>query len=122
MQLPNIPEYLLSYAAICALGATLQPVHMPYLRAELSTLLGHSGAQMFICAIRPEGIEAVKHVVPLSELFAALAGSTPLELPHKRSAEERFLLLYTSGTSDKPSGVPHGQRGFLGTRRRPCPR
>ena len=48
VQLPNIPEYLLSYAAICALGATLQPVHMPYRRAELSTLLAHSEAKVFI--------------------------------------------------------------------------
>src|SRR5687767_11157176 len=49
VQLPNVPEYLLSYAAVCALGATLQPVHMPYRRAELATLLSHSGARAFIC-------------------------------------------------------------------------
>jgi len=114
VQLPNIPEYLLSYAAICALGATLQPVHMPYRRAELSHLLGHSGAQVFICAARPEGVEGVKHVVPLGERFAALAASAPLERPHPGSPDERFLLLYTSGTTDNPKGVPHAQRGFLG--------
>ena len=114
VQLPNIPEYLLSYAAICALGATLQPVHMPYRRAELSHLLGHSGAQVFICAARPEGVERVKHVIPLGERFAALAASAPLERPHPGSPDERFLLLYTSGTTDNPKGVPHAQRGFLG--------
>jgi cyclohexanecarboxylate-CoA ligase len=114
VQLPNIPEYLLSYAAICALGATLQPVHMPYRRAELSHLLGHSGAQVFICAARPEGVEGVKHVVPLGERFAALAASAPLERPHQGAPDERFLLLYTSGTTDNPKGVPHAQRGFLG--------
>ena len=114
VQLPNIPEYLLSYAAICALGATLQPVHMPYRRAELSHLLGHSGAQVFICATRPEGVDGVKHVVPLGERFASLAASAPLERVHKGSPDERFLLLYTSGTTDNPKGVPHAQRGFLG--------
>ena len=113
VQLPNIPEYLLSYAAICALGATLQPVHMPYRRAELSTLLGHSGAQVFICATRPEGIEGVKHIVPLGERFPALAASAPLERVHAGSPADRFLLLYTSGTTDNPKGVPHAQRGFL---------
>ena len=114
VQLPNVPEYLLSYAAICALGATLQPVHMPYRRAELSHLLGHSGAQVFICATRPEGVDGVKHVVPLGERFASLAASAPLERVHKGSPDERFLLLYTSGTTDNPKGVPHAQRGFLG--------
>jgi len=88
VQLPNIPEYLLSYAAICALGATLQPVHMPYRRAELNHLLGHSGAQVFISATRPEGIEGVKHVVPLGERFAALAACAPLERPRKGSPDE----------------------------------
>ena len=114
VQLPNIPEYLLTYAAICALGATLQPVHMPYRRAELSTLLGHSGAQVLICATRPEGVESVKHIVALGERFPALAASAPLERVHQGSPDERFLLLYTSGTTDNPKGVPHAQRGFLG--------
>jgi len=114
VQLPNIPEYLLTYAAICALGATLQPVHMPYRRAELSMLLGHSGAQVLICATRPEGVEGVKHIVALGERFPALAASAPLERVHQGTADERFLLLYTSGTTDNPKGVPHAQRGFLG--------
>src|ERR671915_246724 len=62
VQLPNIPEYLVCYAAICALGATLQPVHMPYRRAELGHLLAHSGAQVFICAAPLEGVEGISHV------------------------------------------------------------
>ena len=45
VQLPNVPEYLVAYAALCALGAVMQTVHMPYRRAELSTLLAHSRAK-----------------------------------------------------------------------------
>ena len=86
---------------------------MPYRRAELSHLLGHSGAQVFICATRPEGVDGVKHVVPLGERFGSLAASAPLQRVHKGSPDERFLLLYTSGTTDNPKGVPHAQRGFL---------
>ncbi|HEV3009221.1 MAG TPA: AMP-binding protein [Burkholderiales bacterium] len=120
-QLPNIPEYLLSYAAICALGATLQPVHMPYRRAELSTLLGHSEAKAFICLsrLRDERPAGLKNVISLGEPdegavpFSRLAAAAPLDHVREGSPEDRFLLLYTSGTTDDPKGVPHAQRGFL---------
>lgn len=101
VQLPNIPEYLLSYAAICALGATMQPVHMAYRSAEITHLVGHSGARLLI------SLEQAK----------ALAASPPLQRAHQGSSDERFLLLYTSGTTDNPKGVPHAQRGFLGNAR-----
>src|SRR5574341_1391786 len=123
VQLPNVPEYLVSYAAICALGATLQPVHMPYRRAELATLLKHSGTNVFVCLSRfkdeqpaREAMALVKHVVALGEpvdgavAFSSLNGT---QRPHDGSPDERFLLLYTSGTTDNPKGVPHAQRGFL---------
>jgi len=121
IQLPNVPEYLLSYAAICALGATLQPVHMPYRRAELSTLLGHSEARAFICLsrLKEERPPGLKNVVSLGEpeagaiAFSSLASAPALERVPEGSPEDRFLLLYTSGTTDNPKGVPHAQRGFL---------
>lgn len=126
VQLPNIPEYLLTYAAICALGATLQPVHMPYRRAELAHLLRHSEAKVFVCLSRfkeeapaKEALSFVEKVVALGEpvegsvAFSKLAAVAPLERPYSGSPEDRFLLLYTSGTTDNPKGVPHAQRGFL---------
>ena len=127
VQLPNVPEYLLSYAAICALGATMQPVHMPYRRAELAALLSHSDARVFICLSqfkeeRPAAdalaLHLLKHVVALGDAPAAARSFASLmasRLPRLRetSPDERFLLLYTSGTTDNPKGVPHAQRGFL---------
>ena len=126
VQLPNIPEYLLCYAAICTLGATLQPVHMPYRRAELATLLAHSGAKVFICLSRfkeespaREAVSLVRQVVALGEPvegtkgFGSITSAPALERVPESSPEDRFLLLYTSGTTDNPKGVPHAQRGFL---------
>jgi len=126
VQLPNIPEYLLCYAAICTLGATLQPVHMPYRRAELSTLLAHSEAKAFICLSRfkeespaREAVSLVRQVVALGEPvegtkgFGSITSAPALERVPESSPEDRFLLLYTSGTTDNPKGVPHAQRGFL---------
>jgi acyl-CoA synthetase (AMP-forming)/AMP-acid ligase II len=121
VQLPNIPEYLLSYAAICALGATMQPVHMLYRRAELAHLLAHSEANAFIglSRLKEERPPGLKNVVSLGEpephavSFASVSGAPPLERVREGSPGERFLLLYTSGTTDNPKGVPHAQRGFL---------
>jgi acyl-coenzyme A synthetase/AMP-(fatty) acid ligase len=45
----------------------------------------------------------------------------PLDRPWDGSADERFLLLYTSGTTDNPKGVPHAQRGFLANARLSVP-
>jgi acyl-CoA synthetase (AMP-forming)/AMP-acid ligase II len=124
VQLPNIPEYLLTHAALCALGASLQPVHMPYRRAELAHLLKHSETRLFVCLSRfkdqapaKDALPLVERVVALGEpvegavAFSALKGQVK---PHDGSPDERFLLLYTSGTTDNPKGVPHPQRGLLG--------
>jgi cyclohexanecarboxylate-CoA ligase len=128
VQLPNIPEYVLTHAALCALGASLQPVHMPYRRAELAHLLKHSETRVFVCLARfkeetpaREALPLVEKVVALGEPvegavpFSKLAGA--LNKPHDGSPDERFLLLYTSGTTDNPKGVPHPQRGLLGNAR-----
>ena len=126
VQLPNIPEYVLCYAATCVLGATLQPVHMPYRRAELAQLLRHSETGIFVCLSRfkdespaREALSLVEHVVAIGEPvdgtqeFRALSSARPLERVRTQSPDDRFLLLYTSGTTDNPKGVPHAQRGFL---------
>ncbi|HTQ77506.1 MAG TPA: class I adenylate-forming enzyme family protein [Burkholderiales bacterium] len=140
VQLPNVPEYLLCYAALCALGAVLQPVHMPYRRAELAALLRHSGAGVFAglaqfkeeapvreaLALRAElpGLRAVVSVggqVEGADTFESLeAGSAPPSLPAV-GAGDAFLLLYTSGTTDNPKGVPLAYRGFLANARLSVP-
>ncbi len=134
VQLPNIPEYLASYAALCALGAVMQTVHMPYRRAELSTLLAHSRAKAFICLSRFKeeqpaaearslSLPALQHVIAIGEevdgvaAFSSIAGSEEIEKIENCSLDDRFLLLYTSGTTDNPKGVPLAYKGFLANAR-----
>ena len=119
VQLPNIPEYLLVYAGLCALGAVMQTIHMPYRRAELQMLLGHSRAKGFI------GLAQFKDARPGEEAralglldfviddFSVLEKGKALEDVQACSPEDRFLLLYTSGTTDNPKGVPLAYHGFL---------
>jgi cyclohexanecarboxylate-CoA ligase len=123
VQLPNIPEYLASYAAVCALGAVMQTIHMPYRRAELQMLLSHSRARAFICLsrfkeeqpaaeARSMALPDLTHVIEVEKLPDA-----KLETAEACGPDDRFLLLYTSGTTDNPKGVPLAYAGFLANAR-----
>ncbi|WP_282045211.1 class I adenylate-forming enzyme family protein [Roseibium album] len=137
VQLPNLEAFVVTFLAVAACGGIVQTLHMPYRRAELSHLLEHSGArfavglsafkdlspagEMLECAQALTTLEQVISVgepiegaVSLSTLSSsgAIAGDTE-ELPDL-TRDDPFLLLYTSGTTASPKGVPHSYRGFLG--------
>jgi cyclohexanecarboxylate-CoA ligase len=131
-QLPNGVEFLLCYLAAGCAGATLQTVHMPYRGAEIETLLAHSKAVAAVCVARAQDSPAdliltlqaklphLKHVIavggdaPAGALaFASLAASQTTESTVCATATDRFLLLYTSGTTVAPKGVPVDYRRFL---------
>ena len=131
VQLPNIPEYLATYAAACALGAVMQTIHMPYRRAELKALLGHGRAKAFVCLSKFKDeqpaaearslmnvLPSLQHVLALGEdSFSSVSNSKILEKIQVTTADDRFLLLYTSGTTDNPKGVPLAYKGFLANAR-----
>ena len=136
VQLPNRAEYLVSYLAICAIGGVMTTLYMPYREAEMETLLTHSGARAFIGlddmdGFSPAGtvldlrnrIASPEHVIVLGEApeganaFAGLAGGAPHDLSDGPVAADPFLLLYTSGTSARPKGVPLAYQGILGNAR-----
>ena len=137
IQLPNVPEFIISFLAITRCGAIAQTLHMPYQRAERQQLLGHSGAKMVICASgSPNNSPATQTLAIAATLpkleqviafgepvegtlnFADLLNSDPAtDLPILKP-DDPFLLLYTSGTTASPKGVPHNYRGFLGNAKR----
>ena len=103
IQLPNIAEFLILHLAIARLGAVMCTVHMPYRGAEIDTIVGHSGAKLFINSTFPIG---------------ELAAGEPLPDDHPApDARDPFLLLYTSGTTSSPKAVPHPYRSMLGNSR-----
>ena len=136
VQLPNRAEYLVSYLAICALGGVMTTLYMPYRAAEMESLLSHSRARAFIgladmgdfspartvLDLR-ERIDALEHVIVIgdaprgTQAFAGVAGASPHDLSHGPVAADPFLLLYTSGTSARPKGVPLAYQGILGNAR-----
>lgn len=126
VQLPNVPEFVISYLALASIGAVMQTVHMPYREGDLEGLLGHSGARGVICveAFRDyptaEVMTGLKDRLPQLE-FVAVLGSAPdgaVSLAELHTdpdadagpkpavaADDLNVMLYTSGTTSSPKGV-----------------
>lgn len=132
-QLPNSREFVLALLAANLIGAVLQTVHMPYRRAELAPLLAHSGARAYIGLSRfkdtsPAGtalevqatdLPQLVHVIAVGEPvqgcadWAGLCAHTPLADPPIADPDAPYVLLYTSGTTASPKGVPTTARRFV---------
>ncbi|MEM7693989.1 MAG: class I adenylate-forming enzyme family protein [Pseudomonadota bacterium] len=126
VQLPNIPEFIVTMLAAGARGAITQTVHMPYRRDELKTLLGHSGAKAAIAlangkdhspageieALAPD-LPALEHVFAVGGSFDDLRANADPSALTPAGPDDAYLLLYTSGTTASPKGVPHPARGFM---------
>ena len=126
VQLPNIPEFLTAYLAIASFGGVMQTIHMPYARSDIEFLLGHSGARAVISLAAFKDIptqeimldcrrnfSALEHVIILgSEVekgaigYASLMDNSDPEIANPPVGADPFLLLYTSGTTSNPKGVP----------------
>jgi acyl-CoA synthetase (AMP-forming)/AMP-acid ligase II len=133
VQLPNLPEFVVAYLAICRLGAAMMTLHMPYRGAEIEALVRHGRAGAAVCLAQAKdwspaevflGISSLRSVIavgpPVARTlsFSALESSPPLADSHPQpEGADPFLLLYTSGTTAAPKGVPHPYRTMLGNAR-----
>jgi len=104
---------------------------MPYRGAEIETLLAHSKAVAVACVSRAKDSPAelilslraklphLKHVIavgdepPTGALPFTSVAAAEAETGPRPNADDRFLLLYTSGTTAAPKGVPITYRKFL---------
>jgi len=136
VQLPNTPQFLIAFLAIAACGAVTQTIHMPYREAELRPLLSHSGAKCVICVADHNGyspaVECVKLCAELPDLahaisvgkkppgalaFEELVAAEPAQHLPPLDGGDQFLLLYTSGTTGNPKGVPVRYYQFMSNAR-----
>lgn len=143
IQLPNIAEFVVAYFAVCRLGAVLSTLHMPYRAAEIETLLAHSKAAAAIVLAEAKDFRPAEAVLALREklprlktviahgrkvpgafaLGEMLEQSPPLDpaVVEPPVAADPFLLLYTSGTTAAPKGVPHNYHTMLSNARLGAP-
>jgi acyl-coenzyme A synthetase/AMP-(fatty) acid ligase len=139
LQLPNLPEFLIAYLAVCRLGAVVSTIHMPYRENEIETLLRHSRAVAAIVLAQGKDFSPARAVLAMRERLpnlrtviahgAKIPGCFVLgemieqspaldeEAVEPPVAADPFLLLYTSGTTAAPKAVPHNYHTLLSNAR-----
>jgi long-chain acyl-CoA synthetase len=121
IQLPNIPQFLISYFGVLKAGAVAVPMNVLLKGPEVAFYLGDSGAKVLItfagfladaakgaaeAGVKDvfavgveEGNEAAK---PFEQLLATAPESPILE---NRDPQDTAVIIYTSGTTGKPKGA-----------------
>jgi len=125
-QLPNTAEFLIALLAITRLGAVNQTIHMPYGPKDIEFHLAHSRAKAVVSLARikdtdvaammlglKDKLDTLEQVIVVGDApenahsFASLAESgQPPATSGPAGPADPCMLLYTSGTTSNPKGVP----------------
>ncbi|MFE8699649.1 class I adenylate-forming enzyme family protein [Cytobacillus sp. FJAT-54145] len=119
LMLTTRPEYVLSYFALLAIGATVVPLNPQYKEKELTYALNDSESQALIYDQAVAGIveNAKNHFTTTNLLipcygkedprceWTKLLDSEPLDELTPRISEDTAQIIYTSGTTGNPKGA-----------------
>ncbi|MGY8999617.1 MAG: class I adenylate-forming enzyme family protein [Rhodospirillales bacterium] len=141
IQLPNTLEFIISYFAITSFGGVMQTIHMPYRDTDIEFLLGHSKARAVICQPDFKDFPTAEVMLCMTQKLTQLSnvitvGNTALagalafnslkiegtpKIDNPPVGSDPFLLLYTSGTTSNPKGVPLTYQNMIGNARLSVP-
>jgi len=121
LQLPNIPQFLISYFGILKAGAVAVPLNVMLKAPEVAFELGDSGARVLITweGILDESVTGAR-AAGLAEVYAVghagdqggavpferlLAAEAPRYEMTTRDPADTAVIIYTSGTTGRPKGA-----------------
>ncbi|MEK4425785.1 long-chain-fatty-acid--CoA ligase [Solibacillus sp. FSL K6-1523] len=120
MMISNRPEYIITYYALLAVGATVIPINPLFKRDELTYILINSDAEALIFDTNSiktvqnamNELENVKTFIYLGENQSAdmlswqdLSKDEPLKEIAELDSEDLAQIIYTSGTTGRPKGA-----------------
>ena len=122
VMMPNSPEAMAAFPAIWMVGAAIVPVIPQWTGGEVAQVLWNAEPKVALTVpwLAPRLDEArrlagnLEHLLVFGEsdvrdatnVATYFADSPKLETPANRSAQDLAILLYTSGTTGTPKGVP----------------
>ncbi|MDC3411895.1 class I adenylate-forming enzyme family protein [Terrihalobacillus insolitus] len=126
LHMPNTKEFLYAYFAVQRLGALIVPINAKLVQQEITYILDHSEAKVFITHdllfSQVKGLpksdnllcvktgEAVDHWLSFDALVAE---GSPDEITCELTEDDEASILYTSGTTGDPKGVIYTYRNIL---------
>ena len=141
VQLPNSIDFVVTYLAICRLGAVMTTLYLPHRETEMRTLLRFSAARaVVLCTSLAEfspaatalrlttEIASLEHVIVVGDALEGAHGlasvdADPAVIPTEcvPAGADPFLLLFTSGTTAAPKAVPLSYQNMLSNARLSAP-
>ena len=119
LQLPNIPQFLISYFGILKAGGVVVPLNVLLRAPEIAFHLGDSGARILVTwagvlaeaakGAAAAGLDAIYAVGPAGDqalpFERLLDGTAPPREMATRQPADTAVLVYTSGTTGRPKGA-----------------
>lgn len=127
LHLPNTKEFLISYIAVQRLGALAVPINARLVAQEITYILEHSDASLFITHAllfeqvqdlpeKTKGIQFIK-TGPEEENWLSfedlVKNGSPEEIECNLIEDDEASILYTSGTTGSPKGVVFTYRNII---------
>ncbi|PBJ08949.1 non-ribosomal peptide synthetase [Flavobacterium sp. ACN6] len=104
---PRSPELLYTLLAIMQCGAAYLPLDPEYPKERLEFMLNDSGAKVLITSKTLfASLPSWPQTLFIEDSIEALNQYSPLPLPFSLSSESTAYILYTSGSTGNPKGVP----------------
>ena len=124
----NCPQYIEIYFAAASVGAILVPLNFRAKADELSYMINHAEAKaLFVGSRYLDMVEGLRSQLPTVEQCIPLEGkprsmmayddllrsSSANPMPHEIQDDDITILMYTSGTTGRPKGVPLRHSAFV---------